>query len=401
MIDKKILVIANYPVVQPRDGGQKRVAAIISEYKKVFRQVRFVAVFKGHYARYRRNDIYVRANGGWPNHLIPFIGDLVAGEAIFSDPRIRKKITKLLLSYRPDIIQIEQSFPYIGLKPLLESLDLHPKIILSSHNIEHRMKAEILKGLGVSVSQAKPIIDIIHKTEESLSRDADLTIAVSEQDMLAHQKMGSKKCIIAPNGIAKMSPSSVAVDYWKRYLNSRGIEHVVTFVGSAHPPNWVGFLTTVGDRMGFLAPNTRLLLAGSVADYFDQNLRDGSPAHLTFWRRVIPVGRLSEDRLAGLISVSDVLILPITEGGGSNLKTAEAILSGLKVVATKYAFRSFEAYMSLPNIYIADSPEAFRQAIVSAINTPLKKRTESQQNLAEKVQWHFSLHNAVEEVKKL
>ncbi|HET9850438.1 MAG TPA: glycosyltransferase [Candidatus Saccharimonadales bacterium] len=401
MSDKKILIISTYPIANPRDGGQKRVNAIVKEYKKAFKQVKFMAVFKGRYPSYDKDDIYVPTDGSYPAHLIPFIGDVIAGSAIFSDSRIKNKMVKILRQYQPDIIQIEQTFPYIGLKLLLEELNMNPKLVLSSHNVEYRMKQEILDGLGVPAADSKPIIKKIREAEEELSKRATLVIAVSKDDIREHKKMGAKRLVLAPNGIERVAPSQEAVEYWRNYFKDKAIKYTASFIGSAHPPNWEGFKKMVGDRMGFVPPDTRMVLAGSIADYFQDNFKDMNLGHMTFWQRVIPVGRLDENKLAGLIAATDVILLPITEGGGSNLKTAEAILSGRKIVATSYAFRSFEKYRDLPNIFIADDPDRFRQNILKAISSPLTERTKPQIELAEKVQWHYSLKGAVKEVSEL
>lgn len=395
MINKKILIVSNYPVIEARDGGQKRGAAIVEEYSKVFKEVKSVAVFRGRYPKYQKDDIFVPSDGGWEGGLVPFVGDIIASEAIYNDPKVKAKMTRILKQFKPDIIQIEQTFPYMGLKPLLVSLGMQPTIILSSHNIEYSHKQEILQSLGVKPSVYRPVVEKIKQAEEAICKDAALVIAVTEHDMKIHRAMGAKNLVVAPNGIAKSIPSQKAADYWKNYCKKRSINHTVAFVGSAHPPNWVGFLQTVGEGVGFLPADTRLLLAGSISDYFQENFTDRTPSQITFWQRVIPIGRLSEDRLAGLIQNADVLILPITEGGGSNLKTAEAVLSGRKVVATSFAFRSFEQYQNLPNIYIADKPAEFRKAIIKAIDAPLIERTPSQLRLAEKVQWKHCLQPAV------
>ena len=129
-IKKKILLIANYPIKEPRHGGQIRVRAMVEEYRKVFTEVRFVAVFvREHYPIYDVSDIYL--TGQWANmvrhdHLT---SDIQIGHAMNESRDTKRKLIKLLQDYQPDIIEIEQSFPYIGLKPILEELQMSPKVV--------------------------------------------------------------------------------------------------------------------------------------------------------------------------------------------------------------------------------------------------------------------------------
>jgi hypothetical protein len=60
-------------------------------------------------------------------------------------------------------------------------------------------------------------------------------------------------------------------------------------------------------------------------------------------------------------------LLPITDGEGSNLKTAEALEAGIPIVATSKAFRGFEAAMKLEHVTIADNPKDFRLAVRRAL----------------------------------
>jgi hypothetical protein len=397
----KVLVVATYTIKNAEHGGQRRVKAIVEAYRRVFKDVRFVSVFApDYYAHKDRNDIAVKGQTRQKTLDSPYTGDIICGLSIYKDERVKEKFTKLLEAFQPDIIQVEQAFPYLGLKPLLKELGLKPKIVLSSHNIEYSHKIDILKSSGWA-QEAEKAGRIIEECEQDMARNADLVVAVSHGDASELMRMGAKKVIVAPNGIAKNALTETGKKYWQDFKVQNKVSKIATFIGSAHPPNWVGFLDTVGDRVGFLPPDAKLVMAGSIADYFKNTFNDYKPEHAAFWKRVVPVGRISDELLSGLIQISDVILLPITEGGGSNLKTAEAILSGKKVVATEYAFRAFEQYISLPNIYIANKPEEFRQAILRAFEADLIPRTESENKLAEKVQWQYCLEPMVKEIEKL
>jgi len=402
-INKRILVISNYPIKEPLHGGQKRVAAIVEEYKKVFSSVKFVAVFvREHYPVYSKDDLYL--TGYWAekarqDHLT---SDIQIGHAMSQSPVLKQKIKRLLLSYKPDIIEIEQVFPFIGLQPILEDLNMHPKIVYNSQNIETPMKREIMvigKAVEKDIEKATTLID---KAETYLARHADLLTAVSTEDGQYYLSRGATRYVLAPNGISKTTASKKSTQYWSKFFKKKGIRRTIIFIGSAHLPNTQGIKKMIGLRLGFLAPDTRLILAGSVGQYLEDHFDHSSLLDSTFWKRTINVGILSEDMLAGLIQAADLLLLPIVDGGGSNLKTAEAILSGKKVVGTEFAFRGYQQYSSLPNIWVTkNNTKDFRRTIIKALEAPLKERSAEHKQLAEHVQWRFCLKKMVEEVVKL
>jgi hypothetical protein len=330
---------------------------------------------------------------------MPYASELITGEAIDKDIHVRSAIAKLLMDYQPDIIQIEQGFAYLGLKPVLRDLGMKPKIIFSSQNVEYIMKKSIYRELGAPSKTIKSLVSKTRELESELCKTADLVIAVSEHDAKIQRAMGAKSVVVAPNGIDKITVPVAELKYWRSFKEINKIKKMITFVGSGHPPNWVGFIEMIGLDTTDLPSDSRLLIAGGVADYFNDSYQKSE--NQKFWRRVTTVGRLSDNRLGGLLRESDILILPITSGGGSNLKTAEAILSGKKVVGTHYAFRGFEKYKGLPNIYLADNKVEFKQSILKALESPYVKPSASEAALAEHVEWRYCLMTLLPELKKL
>jgi glycosyltransferase involved in cell wall biosynthesis len=400
----RILVVATYPIKNPQHGGQKRTDAIVSNYRKNFKSVRFVAVFfRDFYKYYSSSDIPLSVESEQLVRQSPLTGDIVCGNAIYQDAKVKRKFTRLLQEYKPDIIHLEQPFSFLGLKPLLSDLDIHPKIIFGSQNIEAPMKREILENAGADEKEIVHVENTIKRLETELSQSCDLLAVCTESDMKEHQKMGAKRIVLAPNGVATNEATPDNVHYWKRLFSEKGIENKVLFVGSAHPPNWVGFVDMIGKGLGFVPYTSRIVLAGSICDYFEREI-DPLAVDIqdaTFWLRAYSAGRLSEERLVALLEVSDVIVLPITEGGGSNLKTAEAILTNKKVVATSHALRSFEWFKEFPNVWVADTAEAFREAVVKAIDATFEERTESQKKKAKDVLWRNCLAGLMQEAKQL
>jgi hypothetical protein len=401
-VNKRILVISNYPIKTPLHGGQKRVAAMVEEYKKTFSSVKFVAIFvREHYPSYDRDDIYL--TGKWAQEAIHdhLTSDIKVSQAMIDSPVLRRKIKRLLLSYKPDIIEIEQVFPYIGLKTIIDELGIKPKIIYNSQNVEVTIKKDVMTIAGASKQETQKALKIIEDAELDLAQHANLLATVSKEDGEYYLGLGAPKYILAANGISRSKATEGSVNYWNDYFKRQGVNKVAAFIGSSHLPNMQGLNDMIGLRLGFLPADTRLALAGGVGVHLRDHFDNSNILDITFWQRAVSLGILSEKHLAGLIEYAEVLLLPISKGAGSNLKTAEAILSGKKVVGTTFSFRGYEEYVNLPNIWVADSPTAFREAIIDALNTPLVARTTEETAMSEQVQWHYSLKSLVEEAAKL
>ncbi|CAN5371887.1 N/A [soil metagenome] len=402
-VDKRILLIANYPIKNPMHGGQKRAAAMYREYKKTFSAVKFVAVFvREHYPDYSAGDIYL--TGKWAekvreDHLT---SDIQVARAMTENPSVKRRLKRLILSFKPDIIEVEQVFPYIGLREVLKELGVSPKIVFNSQNAEAPMRRDIMAIGNAAQKDINAAVGIIHEAEAELAQTADYISAVSQNDCSYYEGLGAKDCKLAPNGISATTASEKSLQYWKNYFSVRGVKKTVLFVASAHLPNVQGLNKVVGRRLGYLDFDTRLILAGSVGRNFKEHI-DASTNILdkTFWRRAIDVGTLSEELLSGLLQFADVILLPLVDGGGSNLKTAEAILSGKKVVGTTFAFRGYEQYQTLPNVWVTKDAREFRAKVSEALKTPSVDRTLNESRLAEKVEWQYCLKPMISEVAKL
>jgi glycosyltransferase involved in cell wall biosynthesis len=78
------------------------------------------------------------------------------------------------------------------------------------------------------------------------------------------------------------------------------------------------------------------------------------------------IGESSDSEIAGGIQSSTGIILPIWEGGGSNLKTAQALVSGKYILSTNYAFRGYEQFASTESLLLTDDEKSF----VKEMNSP-------------------------------
>lgn len=400
--NKKILVIGSYPIMNPKHGGQKRTAAIVSEYKKHF-SVKYVSVIPGDYYLDRKSaDISISRTLMQKIKTNPIFSDIICGQAISEDHKIKAKLLKIIKKYKPDIIQLEQPYMYIGLQSILKENRLHPLIINSTHNIEANMKKDIYKSSGVDHKLATLYLRLIKDTERQLSLDAILSVAVSPFDAeYLKTKLQARNVILAPNGMNRLKFNhQLASSLQQKYKRER-INHLAVFVGSAHQPNLQGFMSMVGKAIGFLPYDSRIVVIGGVSDLISASMRPGVIEDVCFTERVCLLGTVNEALLAAYLYLANLIILPITDGGGSNLKTAEALLSGKHIVATSKAFRGYEDMIKLPQVHLADNPEDFKSEIIKLLDSKPPELSDSQNRLVDQVLWTNTLKDLIVRVGEL
>lgn len=398
-MSKRILIFGTYPIVHPQHGGQHRVTAIVNQYKKSGMDVKYVGVFfDAFYADKGADDI---ALGGRPedmSELEKYTTDVSAGAAIWEDTSVRSKVRQAIESFQPDTIQIEQMFPFFGLGPLLDSMSWQGIVIYSSHNIEYELKETILSGTSCNTEDVRMMLDRVHKMEDQLTSRADIIISCTTKDQACYKKVNSAaRFILAPNGIEPQIPNEDASDELRQEYAGRGIDDVVLYVGSGHPPNLVGFEQMVGFGAAFIPSNARIVVVGGVSDMIWAKLLD-QPNYIRigFEKRVELLGRVTDRKLGALLSLAKVIMLPITEGSGSNLKTAEAILAGKSIVATRHSFRSYERFEKLSGIYFANNQKQFRKKLIESLEAPYLKRSSDETALSTEVSWSHALKSMTE-----
>lgn len=398
MEKQRILILGTYPIYPAMHGGQKRTAAIIEKYEALGHEVKYVSICTpGNYPHYRVNDLRIEKNAmhkavaPLPS---PTFTELVVCRAAAHDDHIVNRFIKLVDRFKPTLVEYEQGYVYEFVKAIENNPLRGVGVIFSSHNVEWQMKQEIALSEGCTAESIATYVEAVRNLEIELLTVAKYCIVVTETDAGVYQVMvkeSQAKTLVAHNGINPLQLETADRQYWQSLKSSLGIEKVIIYIASAHPPNFHGFRKLI-DGVGFLPGEVRIIVAGGVSDVLRNMAKKTTDIQIaTLQNRVVLAGRLSEDRLQGLIAESDVIMLPILEGGGSNLKTAEAIVADKPIVATSHAFRAYEAYEHYPNTYIADKPEAFQQAILKALYAPTVARNEAEQEQATDVTWQRCL----------
>lgn len=370
-----LLVLSTYPIQKPRHGGQLRSAALMVEYNKVFSKVVRTAVFN--------SSVYTKKECG--KHDIPSPSELTSlivetpeleawylGESPVNSPEVKARLTSLLEELKPDAIVFEQAYMYLGMQKLLHDLGLKTPLIYSSHNVEADMMNEIFTSQNKQLHFSAQL-EQLETAEKNLAQSAVGTIAVSDNDAQKFQTWGAENVLVQGNGTSPQTHSLLKQLRVRRIMKKLNITSYALLVASSHRPNVDGFIDMLGTRLGYIPENSMIFIAGDLGRALHPAVAvDDAQWNNLFWNRVFNWDRVSPATLSALISESTCIILPITSGGGSNLKTAEAINSGKPVVATTTAMRGFEVFGSLEKIAVVENRSTFRSELSQLLSNKAK-----------------------------
>lgn len=363
----KILQLTSYPTEIPQHGGQIRCRNIARELRAKGHMVKSIAVYVGRdYPDHREEDIDFGSDSPFWREDLPPLSDYFSGLHAAGDAKAFATLAKAADMVQPDAIISEHPWLMAAGKMLA---DRKPgtRLIYSSHNVESRLKRTVLAKTNLGKPERDALIAAIEALERDAVEMADLVIACTEADAAFYQAdiRRSKDIVVAGNGVEPFSCKPGRVESWRRFIGAP----FPIFVSSAHPPNANGFWDMMEPGLTFLRPEERVLVVGGVSDLIMQMKGFEEYRRINASRMKI-MGRMDKVELQAIVSAAHVVLLPITEGEGSNLKTAEALESGSAIVATSKAFRGFERAMDLPHVHIADNPTSFRKTVRQLLDRP-------------------------------
>jgi FkbM family methyltransferase len=305
------------------------------------------------------------------------------------------QVCNLVRDYSPDAIILEQPFLWPLIERFIHDGIIHReiKLIYSSHNIESDIKREIYKKYYPAIIGTK-YAAYVDAVEKAAIRGCSGAIAVTSSDAAYMLDVCSNKRItVYANGHSRLGATSED-EKWRNHFVVQ--ERNWVFVGSCHPPNINGLrdllaaLKLRDDSMSDVA----LWVLGSVGNCF---LNEA----VNFRQKDFPwlhiVGPMTNDDITSAIMCSSGIILPIWEGGGSNLKTAQALLSGKCVLGSDFSFRGFEHFRNEAGVSLTSDAGGLARLLIET--HPLKHypRTESVSSL----EWECILETLPEFVHDL
>lgn len=361
-----VIHFATYPTGSPRHGGQVRAAAIQEKLRQSGFDVAHVALMRaGGYPDEPESEwnIPIRPEFCERLHAAGKRIDLHATDYLVENPDIATRLVQLVTAARPEAFILEQPWLWPFVRRIREDLDAwrDVPVVYSSQNVE----SELMKVAApqASARQRDGLVAATDALERDLVAHADAVIAVTDSDAAHLRRMGASLVQVCPNGTAPR-PGPGEADNWTTQLADK---RVALFVGSAHPPNADGYFDMLGPAAGFLPPDQHLVVAGGVGILLERQPLFRKYAHVNAARLTV-TGPCPAEVLSTLIELARLIILPITVGSGSNIKTAEALYSRRRILATTKAMHGYEEFRTFPTVTIADEPHEFRSLVVKLLD---------------------------------
>jgi glycosyltransferase involved in cell wall biosynthesis len=224
--------------------------------------------------------------------------------------------------------------------PLIQHVEDIP-VLYNSHNAEIVMANQMYPDDELAVETVK-------KMEGMAIAKASAITYCSQEDLDAMKEyydLSGKELLYVPNGSEERPEINPQV---------RRASKDIIFVGSGHPPNSVACKNVVD--VARIAPGYNFILCGDASNSV-KTIPD-LPSN------VIPLGRVSDEKLDDLFSNSFAFINLMESGAGTHLKMMKALSYGIPIITSSIGARGFSDQEVEDTMLIANNSDEALERIV-------------------------------------
>lgn len=371
-INVRILQLSTHSTLVPRHGGKLRshhVARVLEQEGFDVRRVAFCYRISDDVEDPREPIIDVGRLPFWQSRKFEAYGpgrlrfvDYIATVAALEAPYILAEFDERVRAAAPDVVLLEHPWTWPLLARLAEVRYGAVRVAYNSQNVEIALKRRIVQEEGFATPPG--LLEGVEALERGLVARAAGIGTCTRMDADEYVKWGARRVVVAPNGGVRRERRHL-LDILPCPLEPTHSYALV--VGSNHPPNISGFMNLVTPSLPFLRPHQRVVVAGHMGPVIIEALEANALAPIAKTRLIV-LGAVDEFCLDCAIANANVMLLPIQYGSGSNVKTAEALLSCRPIIAAPAAMRGFDGFRDVPNITIADGTVEFGTAMLAALD---------------------------------
>jgi len=356
----KILVLSTYTSYPPRGGGQQRLYNIYSRLAKKF-DVKICSIIesnKSYENLLLKNGLqqicvpqsldHAQLQCNEEKKLGKNLYDCCMIDFIEKSPQYVDEVKKLMVD--SDIIVF--SHPYIF--PLANYINEHSKVIYDAIDVEYLQKKSYVNNYWNTK---------LFLNEKNCCDFSNLIFTTSMEDknnLREIYNLNPEKIAIVPNGVDTGRIQDIAVSERIKQKNLCNLQntHTILFVGSWHPPNLEALQFIVKDMLPKIN-NTKLLLVGSIKDYYLSEVGELPDNVLAF-------GVVDELEKYEIYKLADIAINPMFSGSGTNIKMLDYFSAGIPVVTTEIGARGLMIEHNTEAIIC--SPDTMLQSILQLMN---------------------------------
>ncbi len=272
---------------------------------------------------------------------------------LHTSPEVQEALHTMLAREQYDAVLFESS--------LMAGYHLPPNVItiIDQHNIEHELlqriyqceKASLRKWYNWRESR------ILKRIEMEYCRKADIVLVVSERERLLLKEL-------LPEKVIEVVPNGVDIEAFHGKASVQEVPNQVIFTGTMdYYPNThavLYFAKHCWPRIREQVPTATWLIVGKNPPLEVQRLATELPG-------VTVTGTVPDVR--PYLMASAVAIAPIQVGSGTRLKILEALATQKAVVSTTIGCEGL-AVIPDKHLAVADTPEAFIEAVVMLLRNP-------------------------------
>ncbi len=382
-----LLTLSTFPFDKPRHGGQHRVSNLVKKYESLGHVVESAGVLGSRIYESQEGFLAVPEQEDLLKYVEDtlFMEDVAIGR-LFANSEIHFLSLASQIRYVPDAIHVEHPWLFEFAYKYRKSVGkTDMKLIYGSANVEHKLKNSILKPHRSESEVSAAAADVL-ECELFAIKNADAICCVSPQDMEWTRQFTKAPCVVALNGVSRREATTAGVQAASRISENKKF---ALYCASGHPPNVTGFFDIFGAGLGCIAPDQLLIIAGSAGpSVMSHRLASRTPGINS---RLRAAGEVDEATLQGLLNAAHAIVLPITQGEGTNLKTAEALWAKKYIVATTKAMRGFETFKHAQGLHINDVPSDFLQSLQTAMSAEPLEVALQESPSREEVLWERTL----------
>ncbi len=272
----------------------------------------------------------------------------------FISTDFEKALIELLSAGSFDVVQLETIF----LAPYIKTIRKYSRalVVIRAHNVEHEIWERFAKTSANLWSRAylRLLNPKLKRFEKERINECDLLLPITSRDLKIFRELGfHKKAAVTPVGVDER-------DYARQPLN----------IGDPLSLCFIGSLDWMPNQEGL-----KWFLEKVWKPYFSRNSPHKIELHIAGRNAPAWIRRLKEDHIFFYGEVKDarrfigahpVVVAPIFAGSGIRVKILESMALERIVVTTSLGLEGVEAKNGR-EVLIADTPEAFRDAILSCI----------------------------------